>query len=90
MIPPDQVPNVSSDVIHRRMPDGTLLILKSGEFFRVDGVAVDLFSAVDGKKTAASICNKVAEKHGVEPAAFFDQAEPVFSSMKDLGVLSFD
>ena len=90
MIPRDQVPNVSADVIHRRMPDGTLLILKSGEFFRVDGLAVELFTAVDGKKTAGTICSKVAEKHGVEPELFFGQAEPVFASMKKLGVLSFD
>lgn len=62
----------AKDVLGRRNPDGNWSVLQidcDGYFFTISGLAAEVWSMIDGKRSFAEIKTQIAKKHEV-PARF--------------------
>lgn len=57
---------VSSDIVSRKNQDGTVVLMRMDDselFYKIDGIAAEFFSQIDGKKNLESLLQGMVEKH---------------------------
>ena len=58
--------DVSRDIVSRKNQDGTVVLMRMDDselFYKIDGIAAEVFALIDGKKNVLSIANEMMSKH---------------------------
>ncbi len=84
--------NLSRDIFVRKNPDGSILLLSSidseDKFFRVTGVAAEIFEKIDGKTTIGNIIQSVKTSYNVPDQKIIADAEPFIEKLIKLSIVS--
>ncbi|MES2528162.1 MAG: PqqD family protein [Bdellovibrionota bacterium] len=84
--------NLSRDIFVRKNPDGSILLMSSidseDKFFRVTGVAAEIFEKIDGKTTVGNIISSVKTSYNVKEEKIVADAEPFIEKLIKLNIVS--
>lgn len=84
--------NLSRDIFVRKNPDGSILLMSSvdseDKFFRVTGVAAEIFEKIDGKTTIGNIIAAVKSNYNIQDKQIIADAEPFIEKLIKLSIVS--
>ena len=84
--------NLSRDIFVRKNPDGSILLMSSidseDKFFRVTGVAAEIFDKIDGKTPIGNIIASVKTNYDVKEEKIVADAEPFIEKLIKLSIVS--
>jgi hypothetical protein len=78
------VPRLAEGVLSRKTADGTIVVMRlddQGYFFQINGIASQIWAAIDGKRSLDGILRRIAKELKIEPGQIEAQT---LSFMKDL------
>jgi len=84
------VPKVKNDIFHKILPDGTILVLKGRNFFQIAGKSVELYLAIDGKRSTAGIYSLLAKKYRMTSAEISKVGDLVLLALQEHGVIKLN
>lgn len=83
---------LSRDVFVRKNPDGSILLMSSenseDKFFRVTGVAAEIFEKIDGQTPLSKIVSSVHSQYEVKIEKIVEDAEPFIEKLIKLHIVT--
>lgn len=89
-IPNDKVFTTSSNYVHRKNPDDSIILMKitdDDDFFKITGVASQIWQRIDGKKTIKEILDSILNDYNVSETQLASDAEPFLEKLIDLEII---
>jgi hypothetical protein len=84
---------VTLDVFARKNPDGTMVVMScltdQEKFYRITGVAVEIFENIDGKATIGEIVERVRTNYTVPAEKIYADTETFLNKLIDLKIVSY-
>lgn len=83
---------LSKDVFVRRNPDGSVILMSTtseeDKFFRITGVAAEIFERIDGQTSIGSIISAVKKNYDVKEEQIIADAEPFLEKLIKFKIVS--
>lgn len=86
----DKVFTASTDFVHRKNPDDSVILMRvtdDDDFFKITGVASQIWQRIDGKKTIKEILDSILNEYDVSEAQLVSDAEPFLKKLIDLEII---
>lgn len=83
----------SADIIKRKNPDGSVVIMSISDedlFYKVTGVAAEIFDHLDGKTAVETIVNAVSTNYDVSRDQINKDTETFLKKLVDLKLVSVE
>lgn len=82
----------SKDVFVRKNPDGSVILMSTtneeDKFFRITGVAAEIFDKIDGQATLGNIIQSVKGNYEVKEEQIIADAEPFLEKLIKFNIIS--
>jgi hypothetical protein len=85
-----QVFTLSSQYIHRKNPDGSVILMKvtdEDDFYKITGVAATIWQNIDGKKSIGQILKVFIHDFYVTVEQLSADTEPFLQKLLDLKII---
>ena len=83
---------LSPDVFVRKNPDGSIIVMSTtseeDKFFRITGVAADIFDKIDGQTPIAKIVENVKSQYEVKVEKIAADAEPFLEKLIKFNIVT--
>lgn len=89
-IPTDRVFSTSSEYVHRKNPDDSVILMKitdDDDFFKITGVASQIWQRIDGKKSIKEILDSILNEYEVSENQLANDAEPFLQKLIELEII---
>lgn len=86
----DQVFTLSSQYIHRKNPDGSVILMKvtdEDDFYKITGVAATIWQSIDGQTSIGQIMQNILNEYEVSAEQLAGDAEPFLEKLLDLKII---
>lgn len=89
---PTSLFKLSPDVFVRKNPDGSIIVMSTAseedKFFRITGVAAEIFDKIDGKTKASQIIEAVQSGYEVNVEKIVADAEPFLEKLIKFNIIT--
>lgn len=82
---------VAKDIVSRRNQDGTVVLMRMDDselFYKIDGIAAEIFGLIDGKKNFAAIVDCTFKNHPGHEERLHKDIESFFTKLTDMKMIS--
>ncbi|MFA5583302.1 MAG: PqqD family protein [Bacteriovoracaceae bacterium] len=87
----DTIFTVTQNYVHRKNPDGSVILMKvtdDDDFFKITGVASQIWQRIDGKKTINEILLSILSEYDVTEEQLVKDAEPFLKRLIELEIIA--
>jgi len=89
---PSSLLKLSPDVFVRRNPDGSIIVMSTAseedKFFRITGVAAEIFDKIDGQTPISRIVETVKSQYEVKVEKIVADAEPFLEKLIKFNIVT--
>lgn len=82
---------VSKDIVSRRNQDGTVVLMRMDDselFYKIDGIAAEVFSLIDGKKNFLALVESVFKNHAGHEDRLQKDIDNFFTKLVDMKMVT--
>lgn len=82
--------DVSRDIVSRKNQDGTVVLMRMDDselFYKIDGIAAEVFALIDGKKNVLSIASEVLSNHPGNEERLPKDIDSFFKKLVDMKMI---
>ena len=82
---------LAADIVFRKNHDGTVILMRMDDsdlFYKIDGVAAEVWCGLEGKKTMGEIVSDVLVKYNVDEGTVWEDASQLVSKLAQMKIIS--
>lgn len=82
---------IAKDIVSRKNQDGTVVLMRMDDselFYKIDGIAAEIFSLIDGKKNFRDIAENAFKKYAGNEDRLQKDIDSFFTKLIDMKMIS--